>query len=138
MGGIEEKRFPESVWFKTTINVKTSLEVEVTVETLLEEGVVLMQDEDAATDVDVTEKPEHTQTYTRTGETKIPFVIHFDLDMQMWASMDVVSAELRVAAALLDTAVLTVTPDEDPIAKAQIEFVTIIPAPLFVSYGVRF
>lgn len=127
LGGIEEKRYTDSVWYGTEINIETTLEVELKPETLLlEEG----DDEGAAV-----ENPHHIQTHTRTVATKIPFEIHFATELDLWQQVEVVSNHLRVAAALLETSVLRVTPDQDPIAKSQLELVTIIPSPLTLAYG---
>ena len=43
---------------------------------------------------------------------------------------------LRVASAVVDTSVLTVTPDTSPLATAHVEFVTVIPLPLFLDHVV--
>jgi hypothetical protein len=117
LGGVTEERFVDAVFYRTTINIESSFELGVTPETLLEKNDELLQ----------------TQYHTRVVRTKIPFEIGFDLDLKLWAAVNVPSDHLRVAAALIDTSVLTVDPDSLPIATAQLEFVTVIPLPLILD-----
>jgi hypothetical protein len=119
LGGINEHRYPTAVWFDTVINIETTFELELKPETLLLE--------DGNTTV------HQAQTHTRIVRTRIPFEIHFDLDLKLWASTEVVSDHLRVASALIDSSVLTVTPDELPLGKAQLGLVTVIPSPLILD-----
>jgi hypothetical protein len=121
LGGIEEQRFYDAVYFGTLINIESSFDLELKPETLLDEGY------------DGYQPP--SQTHTRYVRTRIPFEVHFDLKLKLWASANVVSDHLRIASALIETSVLEVTPDQYPIAKARFEFVTVIPAPLILDYA---
>jgi len=116
LGGINEKRYPNSVWYGTQINIETTFDFDLKPETLLAEG----------------DNPHHIQRHTRLVRNVIPFDIHFDLDLNLWAQMNVRSPYLRKASALLETSVLEVTPDAATMARAQLEFVTIIPSPLYL------
>jgi len=120
LGGVHEERYYNSVHYSTTIEIETSFELELTPETLLEMGE----------DADLLQ-----QTHTRYVRTKIPFEVYFDLDLKLWALANVVSDHLRVTGALIDTTVLTVTPDSLPVATARMEFVTVIPLPLILDYA---
>jgi len=82
------------------------------------------------------DNPHHIQTHTRLVRNVIPFDIHFDLDLNLWAQMNVRSPYLRKASALLETSVLEVTPDSETMARAELEFVTIIPSPLYLHDSV--
>merc|ERR1712137_1315301 len=78
------------------------------------------------------DNPHHIQKHTRVVKNVIPFEIHFDLDLELWAQTIVRSPYLRKASALLETSVLTVSPNAETMATAQLEFVAIIPSPLYL------
>jgi len=49
--------------------------------------------------------------------------------VNVWAQTNIKSNHLRVASALLESTVLSVNPGANPMATAQLEFVTVIPLP---------
>ena len=83
--------------------------------------------------VEIVDKP-HGKYLTRTVRNQIPFEISFDLGLKIFASANVKSDHLRVASALIETSVLEVDPDSFPIAKARLEFVTLISWSLVLDY----
>ena len=109
------------MWYGTNINIETTFDFELKPETLLEEG---------------DKNPHHIQRHTRLVRNVIPFDMHFDLDLTLWAQTVVRSPYLRKASALLETSVLEVTPDAETLAKGQLLFVTTIPSPLILNDAV--
>lgn len=75
---------------------------------------------------------------TRVVRNVIPFEVCFELEKRLWTTMNVSSDHLRLSSALLETSVLSVDAGASPLADALLEFVTIIPLPLFLSGAVRF
>lgn len=120
LGGINERRFPDAVYYDTAINIEVTKNLTLSPETLLLENAdtALMQ---------------ASQEHVRYVRNKIPFEIKFDLVLELWNSVVVRSDHLRVAAAIIDSTVLNVDPDYVPIAKAQLDFVTVIPLPLILT-----
>lgn len=119
LGGINERRFSDAVYYDTEINI------EVTKNLTLHPETLLLEDQD----IELKQAQEHVR-YVR---NVIPFEVKFDLQLKLWDSVEVTSDHLRVAAALTDTSVLEVDPDYLPIAKAQVDFVTLIPLPLLLT-----
>lgn len=119
LGGINERRFPDAVYYDTAINIEVTKNLTLSPETLL------LENADAA--------PMQAQEHVRYVRNKIPFEIKFDLALKLWSSVAVRSDHLRVAAAIVDSTVLNVDPDYVPIAKAQLDFVTVIPLPLILT-----
>ena len=83
------------------------------------------------------ENPHHIQYLTRTVKNVMPFDIHFDKALNLWSQVNVRSPYLRKATALLETSVLEVFPEQDPMARGRLEFTSIIPSPLYLHAAVR-
>jgi hypothetical protein len=63
----------------------------------------------------------------------IPFEVCFDLELKLWSATEVLSDHLRLASAVIDSSVLEVDTDVHPLADAQLELVTVIPLPLWLT-----
>lgn len=114
LGGVTEERTKHAVWFDTSIEITATFDLTLTPKTML-----------LAKNFD--------QEHTRTVAIEIPFKVHFDLDLELWGLVDIKSNELRVASALLESSVFSVNPDANPIATAELEFVTVIPLPTILN-----
>lgn len=119
LGGITERRFSDAVYYSTEINIEVTKNLTLHPETLLLE--------------EKNPELEQAQDHVRYVRNKIPFEVMFDLEIKLWDSVEVTSDHLRVAAAITDTTVLNVDPDYLPVAKANIDFVTLIPLPLLLT-----
>ena len=106
-------------------------------DTLLLEEDVELADFGLNHEVVVLEGDHGVQEHARLVRNVIPFEVCFDTATSLWASVRVASDHLRLTSALLESSVLAVDVDANPIADAQLEFVTTIPLPLYLSEAVR-
>jgi hypothetical protein len=123
--GLHEDRYSDAVCFKTDIDVEVTKRLVVTPHTLEANGL----------EHELMMKDDGSQTHTRIVRLTIPLQVCFDLKVKVWANANVVSDHLRVASAVVDSSVLDVDVDHYPMATAQVEVVTVIPLPIYLTHA---